>query len=388
MKRMIPICTALFVALLFPVIAAAQAARISGQVLDSKGQPWSGVSITISNDSGQTYHLKTDKHGRYSRNGLAPGVYTFTLTEPNSGLNTGEQRQLQPGQNDVDFNFKKILAEQASTKEGAAKQKAEQSKFNTMKKHVEAGVAAFNVINQLKAQLKTAPAAQKAAIQAKLNTEYQTAIAQFKQAEPLVSEKDKKNHAVVWANLGQAYSMAGQYDDAVTAFQKAVALNPEAPTYTALSLAQANQAALLGNPAAASAKMTEAGSSCDKASALNPAETATCWKNLGIVLSNKGDLKDAIGPLQKATAANPKDAQAWFLLGSAYTGTIQSKQVGNKMTFVIPTGTAEAYEKCIAADPSGPYATQAKQNLAALKAMGGGVSTKVEEDRPSKKKRR
>jgi hypothetical protein len=54
------------------------------------------------------------------------------------------------------------------------------------------------------------------------------------------------------------------------------------------------------------------------------------------------------------------------------------------MTFVIPPGTADAYQKCIDIDPNGPYAAQAKQNLDALAAMGGGEATRVGERRKKK----
>ena len=237
----------------------------------------------------------------------------------------------------------------------------------------------------LEKQRRTAPADQKAAIQGQLNTSYQTAITEFQQAEPLVGPKDAKNHAVVWANLGQAYSAAGRYEDASNAYQKAIELNPEVADYLNLSLAQAHLGAAATDPAAASTEYEAAGASCQKAAALDPTTSAKCWKNIGIILSNKGDLKNAIQPLQKATEADPKDAQSWFLLGSAYTGTIESKQEGDKMIYIIPTGTADAYQKCIAADPNGPYAAQAKTMLDSLVAMGGGESTKVLERKKKKK---
>jgi len=79
----------------------------------------------------------------------------------------------------------------------------------------------------------------------------------------------------------------------------------------------------------------------------------------------------------KATQSDPKDAQAWYLLGSAYTGTIDTKQEGDKMTYVIPPGTSDAYQKCIDADPNGPYAPQCKSMLDSLAQMAGGEATTV-----------
>lgn len=389
MRRLIPVWLVLVATLLFPAIAAAQSGSVHGQVFDKDGKPWPGVSVQIKSENGQTFKLKTDKHGKYSQIGLAPGVYTFILNEPSAGLNNfTEQHQIKGEQaNEINFNFKEIIAQNAAAHpEEQKKQKEAQNKFKIMKGHVDDGIAQFATINTLQTQLHTAPASQKAALKAKVKTAAEAAVSDFQQAETMVGEKDTKNHAVILANLGQAYSLTGQYDQAISAYQKAVALNPEAPTYMNLSLAQVNLAAKTTDPTAASAHVADASASCEKVATLDPPSTAKCWKNIGIVMSNKGDFKDAVAPLQKVTQLDPKDAQAWYLLGSAYTGLIQPKQVGDKMTFVIPPGTAEAYQKCIDADPNGPYAAQAKQNLDALKAMGGGESLKVGDK--SKKKRR
>jgi hypothetical protein len=106
---------------------------------------------------------------------------------------------------------------------------------------------------------------------------------------------------------------------------------------------------------------------------------------MGIVLSNASKMKEAIEPLKKAADADPKDAQTWFLLGGAYAGTIDSKQEGDKLIYVIPPGTLEAYQKCIDVAPSGPYAPQAKSALEGLNALEGGDQTTIGK-RAAKKK--
>ena len=192
-----------------------------------------------------------------------------------------------------------------------------------------------------------------------------------RQAEKGVSPKDPKNHAVVLANLAQAYDFSKKYDDAVTTYQKAIDLQPSAALYSNMSTSQANAALAVKDPAGMQQKLTDANGDCDKAIALDPTSAAKCWKNIGIVLTNTGHMTDRLPPLQKATAADPKDAQAWFLLGSSLTAMIVPKQVGDKLTYDIPAGTTDAYQKCIDAAPTGPYAAQAKEaldNLAALAA--------------------
>jgi tetratricopeptide (TPR) repeat protein len=389
MRRLFSFGTVLAFVLLAATTASAQMGRVKGQILDLQGKPYPGLNVTVKNTgTGQSLSTKTDKGGNYSMIGLPGGVYTITLNDPKTGLNFVEQFLVSAGEEtDHSINLQQVQSQQqASHPEEQKKNEAAANQFKEMKVHVDAGVAALNDADTLRKQLATTPADQKSAIQDKLNTDYQTAITELSAAEKMVGEKDAKNHAVVLANLAQAQSYAGKYDDAAANFQKAADLNPQPGVYLNLSLAQAHQATDMTDPAAATAKIAEAGASCDKAGTLDPTTTAKCWKNIGILLSNKGDLKEAIAPLQKATNADAKDPQAWYLLGGAYMGTIEAKQVGDKMTYDIPPGAGDAYQKCIDADPNGPLAAQCKMMLDSIAAMGGGQATTVGEV-PKKKKK-
>jgi tetratricopeptide (TPR) repeat protein len=388
MKVWMRMWATLVMCLAFAAVARAQAGVV-GQVLDRDGKPWPDVTVTLKSDNGRTFTLKTDKDGKFSQIGMAPGVYTATFAHPPELTGYVMQKQVSSGDNtDFSINFKQLIAQQGVNPEEQKKREEAQNQFKNMKAHVDAGVAALGDADELRKQLKTAPTDQKSAIQDKLNTDYQTAISELQQAEQVVGAKDTKNHAVILSNLAIADNLAGHYDDSISAYQKAIELNPQAGYYAGLSQATANSASTQTDPAVVASKINEAGSACDKAAALDPtpANNARCWKNIGIVLTNKGDLKEAIGPLVKATQADPKDAQAWYLLGSAYTGTIDTKQEGNKMTYVIPPGTSDAYQKCIDADPNGPYAPQCKSMLDSLAQMAGGESTTVGTPRSTKKK--
>jgi tetratricopeptide (TPR) repeat protein len=390
MKLWMRVLPALAICLVGAAVAQAQNASIAGQVLDPDGKPWPGVTVTIKSDVGRNFTLTTDKDGKFSQIGLTPGTYTVTFTDPPRLPAPGYsvQRPISSGSPaDFSVNFQKVAAAQAANPEEEKKRAEAQNQFKNMKAHVDAGIAALSDADDLSKQLKTAAADQKQALQDKRKADYDTAITELEQAEQIVGPKDTKNHAVILSNLAIAQNLAGKYDDSIGSYQKAIELNPQPGYYVGLSQALANSAATLTDPAQVAAKVTEAGSDCDKAAAIDPtpANNARCWKNIGIVLSNKGDLKDAIAPLEKATAADPKDAQAWYLLGSAYTGTIDTKQVGNKITYIIPPGTGDAYHKCIDADPNGPYAPQCKQMLDSLAQMAGGDVTTVNE-KPSKKK--
>jgi tetratricopeptide (TPR) repeat protein len=390
MKRLTRALMTLAAILACATIASAQSARVNGQVLDKDGKPWAGITVVLKSDNGRTYTLKTDKDGRFSQIGLNVGLYTFVLSDQASSLNYSEQHQLQSDQdNNITINFKTLIETQKAGP-SAEQQKAQadqQNKFKEMQTHFTAGRAALDDYDATHKQLATIPADQKQALQEKMDTDAKTAVSELTLAEQGVQPKDVKNHAVVWSNLAQAYEKAGQQQEAVDAYQKAIDLQPSAGIYQNQSTALAALAVAQTDPKAAADKLASASSDCDSAAKLDPNPTVAlaCWKNMGIILSNKGDFKDAVPPLQKATQLNPKDVQAWFLLGSAYTGLIAPNQQGDKMTYDIPPGTTDAYQKVIDLDPNGPYAKQAKDNLDALAAMAGGDATAVGV-RPKKKK--
>ena len=389
MRRMIPAWVALILALSLATIAAAQGTgRLSGELLDLNGKPYPDVTVEIKNpDTGQTYTTKTDKSGRFTQLGLLSGVYEISLTnekDPNlKNFLAGKVRIVQDQDNPVKLDLKQLMASAGPSAEEVKKREEEENKFKNMKQHFEAGMAAMNDAATLRTQLKGMPADQQGPIKDKLTADYQTAITELQQAEQGVPAKDTKNHAVVWSNLGQAYESSGKYDEAAAAFTKATELQQQAPLYEHLSTNLANAA--VAQPTIDKAKVAEAGAACDKAAAIDPTSAARCWKNIGIILTNKNHQQEAVPALQKATQLDPKDAQAWFLLGGALSASITPKQEGDKMTYEIPPGTTEAYQKCIEVAPNGPYAEQAKQSLDQLAALTGGEATSLSTKKAKKK---
>ncbi len=380
MRRLIPICTILAAALLLATIAAAQTTSVSGQIIAPDGAPWVDIDVIIQNtNTGQKFDTKTDDHGKYTQLGMPPGSYKVTIFDKRSnGFTYSEMHTFQGGQdNEVSIDFKKLI--EGAHPEVQKKGEEEKNKQTGLKAHFDAGIAAMNDSNTARAQLATTPAPDKGPVQDRLNSDYKTAIGEFQQAQQADAPTDVKNQAVIWSNLGEAYEYAGQYDDAINAYQKAIDAQPAPVFYINMSKDIANEAAALTDPTAAAQKLADAIAACDKAAVLDPTANAEmCYKNIGIILSNKGDMKDAIAPLQKATQLNAKDAEAWFLLGSALAATAETKQEGDQMITTFPPGTAEAFQKCMAADPNGPYASQAKDVLDGMASMGAGIKTSAE----------
>ena len=377
MRKVISILGAWMLLAMLAATALAQGTgRLNGEILDKDGKPFADQAITIKNpETGQVYNLKTDKNGKFIQLGMRSGIYVITLVS----LNYSEKYQVQDAQeNNYKLDLKQVAAASAAAHPDDAKKKEEtEDKFKMMKQHFDAGVAALGQANDLKAQIKAAPADQRSSLQAQRVTDCTTAATEFDQAVQGLGEKEVNNRAMILGNLGNANECAGKYQDAADAFQKAIDTKPVAGYYIGLATNLANVGAATTDPKAADAKFADASAACDKATGLDPASGATCWKNLGIVLSNKGRMKEAVAPLQKAAQADPKDQITWYMLGSALTATIDTKQEGDKMTYIIPPGTAEAYQKCIDAGADNPTGKLCKDALDGLNAMSGGQDTSV-----------
>jgi tetratricopeptide (TPR) repeat protein len=380
---------------MFTSIAAAQGTgRLNGEIIGLDGAPYAGKTVLLKNpDTGQTFTLKTDANGKFTQLALRSAVYTVTLPD----INYTEKTQVNDGQeNTYKLDLKAVAAATAAAHpEENKKREDDADKFKNMKAHFQAGVDAMTAADASRNQAKTAPADQKSSLQQARVTSCTTAITEFSAAEQNVTEKDVNNHSMIFGNLGQANECAGKYDDAASDYQKAIDIKPQGAYYTGLATNLAQIGAASKDPADADAKFAAASAACDKGSALDaaaPAEggkaavaTDTCYKNLGIVLKNASKFKQAIPPLQKATTIDPKDQQAWYVLASAYTGAIDTKQEGEKMTYIIPPGTMEAYQKCVDLGADTGYGKECKQTMDGLAAMGGGEDTTVGK-RPAKKK--
>lgn len=284
----------------------------------------------------------------------------------------------------------KVAATQAQEPDIKTAKKTEEEavkRSELMKPHFKNGNQAMRDAQAIRQQLQAAANEQRTALLAKMKADYQTAITEYEQAldeakvrdetgyqvigligqirnglisrekaaEMLVQDKDSP---VIMSNLGLAYSGLGRYQDAITMLQQAAVLKPTAGTYMEL-----------GTDFAQVGKMPEATATCEKILVADPQAKnmeSGCYKNVGIVLTNSGNLADAVVPLQKATQLNPLDALAWKLLGDALTNTISSKSEGGKIVYFVPPGTLEAYQRYLELEPSGAYAGQVQAAVEGL----------------------
>jgi tetratricopeptide (TPR) repeat protein len=366
MRRWITTLATVLIAGALVVAAAAQAmGRVGGKVIDENGNPWPGVTVLIhSDDTGTTFTAKTNDKGEYSQMGVTPGIYTITFQTDKFPEQVFKVR-VQGGDLTQNMDFKALLAKNPKYLEAMKKQEAAKQKFAQLKGHFEAGRKAIAEINTLKSQMASQPAAQQEQTKQQIATLSQTAITELETAQK-VAGPTNTNLPTITGNLALAYESAGKHEEAATAFSQAAQLEPTNPNYL---LGAATNLAFTG-------KIQEAGADCDKVAALSAPSGAVCWRNIGVVLYNTNQMKESIPALQKATQADPTNADTWFLLGNALMNTMQSKMVNGKLTAVVIPGTVEAFQKYLELAPNGPEAEQAKQTLLVLQQLGAGVDTK------------
>ena len=351
-------------------------ARVSGEMRDVSGNTSPNVTVTFTNSTTkQTYDIVTDGRGMFNRGGIPAGNYNVTFTF-NRQVVYETVLVLTAGQNaTLNVNFKELQAKDSAEAEDAAKKSAEnRAKFNEMKTHFDAGNAALEQAKATRAQMDKLPKAEQASLQGQLTQTTGQAVTEFNAAVQATGPTDA-NRGLVMAKLGEAYEMTGKYADAAGAYQQAIAIKPDPASYNNL-----------GNSLARTGKTDDALAAYQKAIDLDPTNTAMYWRNFSVGLYNSGRIKESLEPLKKATAADPKNAQAWYLLGAALVNTMDFKTEGDKVTPVMQPGTIEAYQKAIELDPNGPYGAQAKDGLEALQAMGIGINTKVGNQKPANTK--
>jgi tetratricopeptide (TPR) repeat protein len=341
--------------------------KLHGQLIDVSGKPIPNVKVTLKNNATlATTETTTDSNGRYNENKVQPGNYTVTMTSMGQAVYEFVM-DLAPGQDvQKDVNFKEMQASAGKDQAEAEKKAAEaKAKFTAMKANFDAGKAALATAQQTRIQYDKLPKDQQATLQGQLDEQSGTAVTALQSAIEGTGDTDP-NRGLLLATLGDAYATDGKYQDAADAYSKAVVLRPDPGAYNNL-----------GNALARVGKVDDALAAYQKAIELDPTNTATYWRNFAIGLYNTGRIKESVDPLRKATEADPTNAQAWYLLGAALVNTMDFKKDGDNLVPVLQPGTIEAYQKCIALAPDGPYAAQAKQGLDALQAMGVGINTKV-----------
>jgi tetratricopeptide (TPR) repeat protein len=206
-----------------------------------------------------------------------------------------------------------------------------------------------------------------------LIAQYNTAVQnkQWQQAADLVKQIIALNPDM-WTyrqGLGIALMNLGQYDDAVKSFQDGIKLAQvdlqSKPPDSDAAKAEAGLGSMLTNEGNAYIKLKKndlAIAAYTKAAEIDP-NPGVAYFNLCAVQYNMGLMAGASAACDKAIAADPKKADAYFIKGSAMFGD-GKLDANNK--YGVPPGTVEVLKKYLELAPDGTHAADVKAMLDSL----------------------
>jgi tetratricopeptide (TPR) repeat protein len=346
--------TLLFLAAAASAWSQSTTARIKGTIT-SGGKPLPNAQVVLtSKDNGRAYKFKTDKSGQLSGFGVPYGDYDEEVFDSN-----GQSLHKKP---------LRITAENGSTE-------------NDISLDVSSGGAAGQPtvskeeLERLKGEREKA--LNENALIAQLNPALQAK--DWATAEPILQKliTMNPNRWDYQQALGNAQLSLNKYDDAVATYEKAIPLADAAKNDAKADPAKAKAAVaqMLTNEGNAYLKLKKndkAIESYTKAASLDP-NPGTAYFNLCATQYNSGNTQGALAACDKAIAADPNRADAYFIKGSLMLGDSKMDKEGKLQA---PPGTSDALNKYLELAPDGPHAADVK---AMLQAIGAKIETTYKE---------
>jgi tetratricopeptide (TPR) repeat protein len=397
MKRTISIWTGLLAFTLLPAFAQTPApaapttptgptGKLHGHVTNPTGASQNGGTISLvmaGQASGPGLTPKTidkgiinvDGNGDYSGE-VAPGTYKLIYRTPgmpgDKEADHVESVKVLQGQDvaqDIDMSRKEYVdalpAEQRKQLEDLRKHNSEAMKTNEVIKNVNADL---KVVQQ---DIKDADGARATAVStlgaaaSKGDTdakELEIKTAKYTEVETLMTKDTaaKPDASVLWAYLGEAEVGLKKYDEAITAYKKA--LEVEASSKKPQTPVQGLANSGLGEVYARTGKIQDANDAYDAAAKVNPTQAAFYLKNEAVIFFQSNQPDAQVAAADKAIAIAPDQALLYYLKGNGLVGKTTMDEKTHKL--VAPPGCMEAYQKYLQLDPTGPYAGEVKGILA------------------------
>jgi tetratricopeptide (TPR) repeat protein len=357
------------------------AGKVHGHVTNPTGAPQNGGTVSFVEItraaagpglSAQTEDKGTftvDANGDYS--GEVPaGSYTVIYRSP--GME--KDKQADELQNvkvvasqemavDLDMSrpdyIEKLPEDQRKQLEDLRKKNADAMKVNEVIKNLNADL---KVVAQ---DLKDADGAHAAAAQelgataAKADVDAKTTeirTAKYTDIETLMTKDTQMRpmEPVLWSYLGQAQAGLKKYDDAETAYKKALEVDSTSKKPNPAIEGMANSG--LGEIYARAGKVPDANAAYDAAAKANPPSAGMYLRNQAVIFFQAGNGEAQVAAADMAIKNDPNDALVYYLKGQ---GLIQKATFDNKtQRIILPDGCADAYQKYLELAPTGPYAAE------------------------------
>jgi len=396
--------------ILLSCAAFAQAGgKVQGTVKDAQGKPIENAQVQFVGDAKEgnlKFKMKTNKKGEFFSWGIRPGGYDVTVTKDNQTIYT-EQVGVDPDDTKNVFDFKigtgGASAAAAAPAAAPTASQGEQAPAGAPKAGTKGQPATESVVLDPNKPVTLTEEQLK-----KLNPEQRK---QYEEYQKTVSKNEKiKNVNAVLAQARQA-NEAGNPEQAAQILAPVTQANPEfALPWILLGSYQADAAKKITDSAQKQQAYTDAATSLQKgiqiadtttdprmkaevpkwrlnygtvlerarkhddaiktfeqvaqeAATTDPKTAAIANFNAGVAATNAGKSDIAVGYFDKAIAADPNYADAYYQKGIALVGKATTDKSGK---IVAPEGTEEAFEKYLQLAPTGPNAQGAKDMLASI----------------------
>jgi tetratricopeptide (TPR) repeat protein len=386
MKRNLLLSLGVLAFALAPVVAQQPAApnsaapvKVHGHITNPTGAPQSGGNVTflevtrasqgpgLPPQTAERGVFTVDAQGNYTGE-VPPGSYTIVyrgteMAKDKEADRVDDIKVVAGADNEANDDMSrqayidKLPEEEKKQLEDLRKKNSEALKANEV-------IKALNTdLKQVAQDLKDADGAHAAAAQqlgataAKADVEAKTAeikSAKYTDIETMMSKDTQLRPAesVLWAYLGQSQAGLKKYDEAETAYKKALEVDAAAKKQNPAVQGMANSG--LGEIYARTGKVPEANTAYDAAVKANPTSAGMYLRNQAVIFFQQGNADAQVAAADTAIKNDPNDALLYYLKGQGLVGkaTIDPKT----QRIVLPDDCTAAYQKYLELAPTGPYA--------------------------------
>ncbi len=369
---------------------AANTGKIHGRVINPTGQPQGGGTVNLSTDGGVTlkYTFNVDESGNYTGE-APPGTYmvVYRAADTPAGKIVDSVRGIkivagEDLEQDIDMSrqeyIDKMTPEEKKALEDLKKQNAQAMQANVLIAQLNADL---KIVNQDKKDIDNAPATAAQTLGASApKVDVANKIVEIRTAKYTdivsIATKDtalKPDEALLWnqlgygqlglaeidAHAGKASDASAAYDEATTAYKKAVDLETASkkPRMPVIGQAQAG----LGEIYARTGKVPEANAAFDAAAKADPANGPLYLKNQAIIFFQENNAPGMSAAADDAIKQdpNPNDpalAIIYYIKGQGLLQQFAASDPKNPAKIILTPDTIAAYQKYLELAPKGQFA--------------------------------
>jgi tetratricopeptide (TPR) repeat protein len=369
MKKTSVLCPlAVFIVLLvfLPTTTAAQTpatGQVKGTVTDSS-KPLAGAVVNLANVSaGKSFKIKTDDFGRFAIEAAPYGDYEVEVISAGGERLLTEEITINASGSPavaivkIDVSQSKITSIPSNpTPINTIDQTAPAPKT----KYTKQQIRDMKTKNEKTSEMNVLILQANAAL---LEGHWQEALAPLQE----LTGMDPDNWEY-FSGLGDAQSHLGQYQEAIGSYEAGILVAGDTtaadPNHAGAELERKKEGVghMLnneGNTYSELHKTKEALAAYSKAAALDP-NPKLAYYNLCAAQYNAKNVEGALAACDKATAVDPGKAETYFLKGSLL---VYMNQPGQNGKVTVPAGAADALKKYLELAPDGEHAREVRQML-------------------------